>query len=372
MASPQTPSLTVLLDLIGRRVIPWVEQFGMQRIVIARKSYRDLTLPPEVRLSHKKLESRRTGAQGPRLYGNASAPSAQWDKDDQEAKRSALLVCVLAGQADFQIGNYVLHCPEGTFIFIPPGVPHPSGHRSHLEGDSRHTGTCELLWFSPQRRRVQCWMCSSRGELHEVSKRYENVFPLNDQLIHFFDYMQEEALARHVEFEKLFEGSLRLFLLAVQREMKAGRLLHLDADAIDEPPVPSSNDPIERAQEYIMAHLSGDLNIDKVAQAVHMSRAQFTRRFHQNTGQTFVEFVSTRRVEQAQVFLRETDWSVKQISDFVGFRSVPHFHTVFRRLAGIAPREFRRHALAARQQTGDKPLDTTCGPNAERAIFERK
>lgn len=341
-----SPSPTLLLDVIGRKAIPWVEQDGMQRIVIARKSHRDLVLPSEVLLSHKKLVSRRTGTHGPRPYGNASAPLAQWDEDDQEAKRSALLVFVVSGRADFQIGNYVLHCPEGTFIFIPPGVPHPHGGRSHLEGDNRAAGHCDLMWFSPQGRRIQCWMCKSHGEGHDISRRLENVFPLNDQIIHFFDFMQEEALARHVEYEKLFEGSLRLFLLAVQREIKSGRFIHLDGNVVQEPVVSTSYDPIVRAQEYIVAHLAGELTIDKVAQVVHMSRAQFTRRFHQVTGRTFIEFVSARRVEQAQVFLRETDWSVKQISDFVGFSSVPYFHELFRRLTDASPREYRRKCLS--------------------------
>jgi AraC-like DNA-binding protein len=347
-ASPTSPSSTLLLETIGRKAIPWVEQDGMQRIVVARKAWRELVLPPNVSVSHKKLVSSRTGVHGPRLYGNASGPTAQWDEDDQETKRFSLLVCVVGGQADFQIGNYILHCPEGTFLFIPPGVPHPGGGRSHLDAENRETGRCDLLWLSPQGSHLQCWMCSSHGEQHEVSKRYENVFPLNDQLIHFLNYMQEEALARHPDSEKLFEGSLRLFLLAVQREIKSGRFLHLDADVPEEAAPSVSHDPIVRAQEYIMAHLAGTLTIDKVAQAVHMSRAQFTRRFHQGTGQTFVEFVSARRVEQAQVFLRETDWSVKQISDFVGFRSVPHFHTLFRSLVGTTPREFRRRCHNAR------------------------
>ena len=137
----------------------------------------------------------------------------------------------------------------------------------------------------------------------------------------------------------------------MQREIKSGRFIHLDGNVVQEPVVSTSYDPIVRAQEYIVAHLAGELTIDKVAQVVHMSRAQFTRRFHQGTGQTFIEFVSARRVEQAQVFLRETDWSVKQISDFVGFRSVPHFHELFRRLSGAAPREYRRKCLSERGDT---------------------
>lgn len=315
----------------------------MQRVVVARKSWREVVLPPEVRLSHKRLVSRRTGAHGPRLFGNASGAMSRWEQDDQETTRASIMVLVVAGQADFQIGNYVLHCPEGTFIFIPPGVPHPVGRRSHLEGENRECGSCDLLWFGPQGRRVQCWLCYSRGHEHSISNGLESVFPLNDRLIHFVEFMQEEAVAREAGYEELFEGSLRLFLKAILRELKTGRFLQVGASShADQPVVSETYDPIVRAQEYIAANLAGSLTIDKVAGMVHMSRAQFTRRFVAETGQTFNDFVITSRLEQAKVFLRETDSSVEQIANFIGFRSASYFHSLFRRRFVVSPVEYRR------------------------------
>jgi AraC-like DNA-binding protein len=301
-----------------------------------------LALPPEVHVSHKKLVSRQTGAHGPRLYGNASAPTVQWRKDDQEATRVPILVCVINGHADFQIGNYVLHCPEGTFIFIPPGIPHPGGVRSHLEAENRENGSCDLLWITPHGRRIQCWMCSSRGEEHKIANGHENLIPLNDQLGNFLEFMQEEAVACQPDYEKLFGSALTLMLQALLRDVKAQRFLQLGVNAHETPTTNENYDPIERAHEYIKSHLAANLTIDKVSYVVHMSRAQFTRRFHQQTGQTFTQYVSGLRVEQASVFLRETDWSVAQISEFVGFRSVPYFHALFRRTTGHTPIEYRR------------------------------
>lgn len=350
-ASPLTP--TVLLDALFRKAIPWADQNGMEHVVVARKAWREVVLPPEVRLSHKKLESRPTGTHGPRLAGSASATVTKWTKDDQEVRRVSMLACVVAGHTDFQIGNYVLHCPESTFIFIPAGVPHPTGWRSHLEGENRVSGSCDLLWFSPQGRHVQSWMCRSRGESHLLSRGHENIFPLNDQLVHFMNFMQEEALARHDGYERTFEGALRLFLFSMYREIKAGRFLQVGPASGDEPNDTLAYDPIDRAQEYVKSHLSANLTIDRVAYAVHMSRAQFTRRFHAQTGQTFIEYVNARRIEQAQTFLRETDWSVAAICGFVGFSSVPYFHALFRRLVGSPPLEFRRKCQLERPEDGD-------------------
>lgn len=331
-----------LLDTLARKVIPWIEEDGMRRVVIARKAWREVDLPQGVTISHKELTSRRKGVHGPRIHGNASAPSAQWEMDDQETTRDPVLTVVIDGQTDFRIGDYVLHCPVGTFIFIPPGVPQPRGLRSHLEGQNRKHGSCDLIWFSPQGPRIACWICRSHGEEHINSLGNENVFPLSQQLINFIDYMQEEAVTQHRGFETLFEAALRLLMLAFYREVEAGRFLHLGFGEGKDQPMDQDFDPIVRAQEYIATHLAGSLTIDKVAHAVHMSRAHFTRRFHRETGQTFIEYVNARRIQQAQVFLAETNFSIPQISEFVGLRSSAHFHQVFRKLTGTSPAEYRR------------------------------
>lgn len=348
-ASLLTP--TQLLDALSRKAIPWTEQAGTARVVVARKSWREVVLPPDVRISHKKLVSRPTGTHGPRLAGSASATVTKWAKDDQEIRRVPMLACVTAGHTDFQVGNYVLHCPEGTFIFLPAGVPHPTGKRSHLEGENRANGSCDLLWFSQQGRHVQTWICRSRGESHLLTHGHENIFPLNDQIVHFMTFMQEETQSRYEGFEKAFDGALRLLVFSMHREIKAGRFLQVGPVSVDEPNEAQSYDPIDRAQEYIKAHLSANLTIDRVAFSVHMSRAQFTRRFHAQTGQTFIEYVNARRMEQAQTFLTETDWAVAAICEFVGFRSVPYFHALFRRVAGCPPLEFRRRSQLAQQNS---------------------
>jgi AraC-like DNA-binding protein len=342
--SPPPSSRVPLVDIVSRKAVPWAEKNGMQRLVIARASSAELVLPDGVHISPKKLVSGRKSVRGQRIYGGSSITTARWTLDDQETVRVCSLVCVVAGQADYQIGDYILHCPEGTFIFVPPGLPHPKGARSHLEGGNRAAGSCDLLWFSPRGRRIQCWMCYSRGAKHKISNGQDNVFLLDDRMVQFLDCMEEEAAALKPDYEKMLQGALVLFLVAAQRELKAGHFLQLLQQGVEEYDKPSRQqnyDPIVRAQDFIQANLAASLTIDKVAGAIHMSRAQFTRRFHAQTGYTFTEFIIQSRLEQAKIFLRDTDWSVGQICEFVGFRSTAYFHTLFRRRFDTSPIDFR-------------------------------
>jgi AraC-like DNA-binding protein len=331
-----------LLDVLRLKLISGIECEGMNRVTIARGAARELVLPAGVQVSRKKMQSRRIAVRGPRAYGNASLATARWPQDFQEALRVPMLVCVVGGHADLQLGNYVLHGDEGEVIFIPPGVPHPYGPRSHLEGKQRKSGFCDLLWLSPRGRKMHCWICHSRGETHHGPQPGENVFALNAQLADFMDVLQHEALERKIGYEKIFESVLRALLLTLERELQEGRFLQLSGGVEESAPLLENDDPILAAQQYIGAHLGDALTLDKVARQVHMSRAQFTRRFKSETGITFLQFLSAARLREAQTFLRETDWSVPHISSFIGFASPSHFHRFFREHTGLTPLEFRR------------------------------
>lgn len=77
------------------------------------------------------------------------------------------------------------------------------------------------------------------------------------------------------------------------------------------------------------------------------SRTYLCRAFRNANGCTIVEYLSRRRIDKAQVLLRDTALMVKEVAFLTGFQSVAHFNRVFKNASGAAPLEFRRQALAA-------------------------
>jgi AraC-like DNA-binding protein len=55
------------------------------------------------------------------------------------------------------------------------------------------------------------------------------------------------------------------------------------------------------------------------------------------------------RIEQAQSFLRDTNWTIPLIAEFVGFKSPSYFHRLFRREVGISPVDYRLHKRESRK-----------------------
>jgi AraC-like DNA-binding protein len=61
----------------------------------------------------------------------------------------------------------------------------------------------------------------------------------------------------------------------------------------------------------------------------------------QETGKTFVQFLTDYRIAEAKVLLGDSDWTVTTIAGFLGFKSNNYFQTVFRRATGKTPGQYR-------------------------------
>jgi AraC-type DNA-binding domain-containing proteins len=76
-----------------------------------------------------------------------------------------------------------------------------------------------------------------------------------------------------------------------------------------------------------------------------MSAAYFSRRFKQQVGMSWSDYVRTHRLHLASRRLLETDQSVAAIASDLGFATPSHFGELFLHRYGITPGEYRRAGL---------------------------
>lgn len=98
---------------------------------------------------------------------------------------------------------------------------------------------------------------------------------------------------------------------------------------------------VENAIDYINEHYDEPLTLDSVCKISMVSKTYFCYLFKLLTHQTFVEYLLDLRISKAMELLHDTDNSVIDISQMVGFRDSTHFSRTFKRLKGISPREYR-------------------------------
>jgi AraC-like DNA-binding protein len=93
---------------------------------------------------------------------------------------------------------------------------------------------------------------------------------------------------------------------------------------------------------YINDNLSSNMSIDDLAKVVGQSRAQFMRRFKATTLLTPHRFLVLRRLRHARKLLAIPRMDYAAIALACGFVSQSYFTTVFKRIEGVTPREYRQ------------------------------
>ena len=134
--------------------------------------------------------------------------------------------------------------------------------------------------------------------------------------------------------QKKMESITKLLsIFAEHLAMKSNQIAVQQAHA--EPPV------IGKAKKFIEEHLTEELGLGQVAQAVHTSVFYFCKLFKKATGINFTEYVSRVRTEKAKNLLLNPNLRVSEIAFEVGFQSLTHFNRVFKKVVGQSPSEYR-------------------------------
>ncbi|WP_327139784.1 GlxA family transcriptional regulator [Nocardia sp. NBC_01327] len=93
---------------------------------------------------------------------------------------------------------------------------------------------------------------------------------------------------------------------------------------------------------WIEENAHRDLTLEDLAAHAATSIRTLNRRFHDETGQTPMQWLNVTRIRLAQELLETTDYDVERIARRTGFTSATNFRTQFKRLSGVAPTAYRR------------------------------
>jgi len=100
--------------------------------------------------------------------------------------------------------------------------------------------------------------------------------------------------------------------------------------------------PVLRCTEYIHSRLHTRITVEELCSVSGLSRAYLSHLFRRETGMSIGQYITQRKVEAARKALEFTTQSISDIAHTFAFSSESHFITVFRRLSGMTPGDYRR------------------------------
>ncbi len=99
---------------------------------------------------------------------------------------------------------------------------------------------------------------------------------------------------------------------------------------------------MERLMDCINRHISQqDFTIEMLCEEIGISRVHLHRRIKKRTNQSTSIFIRNVRLRLAEKLLRESDMSISQVAERIGFTSLPHFSKAFKEEYGVSPIEWR-------------------------------
>jgi len=105
----------------------------------------------------------------------------------------------------------------------------------------------------------------------------------------------------------------------------------------------ADRDKIIQAREILLKHISEPLTIKELSKKVATNECYLKKGFKEMFGTTIFDFFQSQRMEHAKYLLYEKGLSVTDVSSLLGYSSISHFSTAFKKHTGLKPCELLFH-----------------------------
>lgn len=211
----------------------------------------------------------------------------------------------------------IISCDVALDAVLPPEFsPSRNGYRSYLDMMS------VMIFFQDSKDRAPKFVLRAEAR--------EKVGQLMRELLQ--EYQQELPCYQDMLWVKIQE----LLLLFIREFMISPS--YQTMDALYE----KYYDLIENTIRYVDQHYTEPLTLEEVCRISTMSKTYFCYLFKLMTQKTFIEYLTDCRIREALKLLENSNASISEIGDRLGFGDITRFSRTFKKNIGVSPRTYRK------------------------------
>lgn len=105
----------------------------------------------------------------------------------------------------------------------------------------------------------------------------------------------------------------------------------------------ADREKIIKAREILLQHIGEPITIKELSRKVAINECYLKKGFKELFGTTIFDFYQSQRMEHARYLLYEKGLSVTEVSIMLGYSSISHFSTAFKKHTGLKPCELLFH-----------------------------
>lgn len=228
---------------------------------------------------------------------------------------------VLDGTVTWWVEDEIYHLQPGSVFVTKPGEPH--GSVKNLVQPSR------LTWLQ-----VDAAALSDASMQADLALLRQRTWLGANELVGYVQQLLFEIRQPQPDSPRLIAAHLQLFLAQLLRQYGQRR------------DVPHFPPQFEALMLFVAEQLTAvpPLTIDDLCQQSNLSRSRVFQLFEQHVGQSPISYINSQRIEKAKQMLQSSDKLITDIGLELGYKTSQHFATVFKRITGLAPSDYRQSA----------------------------
>ncbi len=249
------------------------------------------------------------------------------------------LIYVYDGICKQTVSNNTLNLTQGDVCIIPPGIKHSVGvfDDSVVFNCLIRKSTLHNIFFNFLNNANILSAFFLNNIYSENGNDYIVFHTGSDfEITRGFMYMYWESVNRSLYWDQMIGYTLMLTF---------GLLIRNYEKSIDTPTFTHKADVQRFALlQYIQENFD-DISLDKMAEKFHYTPEYTSRLIKSTTGKSYTQIVTQIRMEKAQVLLLDTNLSIADIAEQVGYESPENFIRVFKKNLHMTPTEYRRKGI---------------------------
>lgn len=234
------------------------------------------------------------------------------------------IVFIRNGSGLYTIGGEQYKTHKGDILLYNSGVTHDESISNSDEDVCVYC--CGISGLQLKHLTLNCFIANNIQPVIPAGVHF-------DQIVNLFEMLYNCTLDSTFNTAEITNYLLRALIVTIRSIIeKSSQSLELNGKNI-----------AVRIKKYIDVHCLEDINLYTVSTELNISQYYLCHIFKENFGYSPIQYVIRRRIGEAQSFLINTDYSVTRIATMVGFNNSNYFHTIFLKMIGMPPLQYRKY-----------------------------
>ena len=244
------------------------------------------------------------------------------------------LLEVTEGRVSVQIGTVFVAAEAGDFVFVPPTMVFrvdSEGGAASVRGIRFDSSILENNMEKFEVDILYMFYVQAKNRISVFDKTH----PIHARLASLMQDAHDEDALKDVCYKLPIRANIYLMMTELLR-FYCGSKNELDRM------IYHNVLRLRPVVKYIDEHYKDKMTIELLSEMITVSQDYFTKIFRESMGKTPIDYINTIRINYAMRYLSDSELSMVEIAERVGFSNSNYFHKIFKQYMNSSPLAYRK------------------------------